>query len=91
MEILLISIRHRGLLDFNEFVLTGTELNPENKLILKNTYADAENDKALMDWLNDKNVKASFSEKITRILQENKSLDKETFEELSFLNELLVV
>ncbi|HLO44266.1 MAG TPA: hypothetical protein VK175_08045 [Leadbetterella sp.] len=80
-----------SLLNFNEFILTGTEFNLENKLILKNTYADAENDKAIIDWLNDKNVKASFSKKIIRILQENKSLDKETFEELSFLNELLVV
>lgn len=80
-----------SLLNFNEFVLTGTEFNPENKLILKNTYTDAENNKAIIDWLNDKNVKANFSKKITRILLENKNLDKETFEELSFLNELLVV
>jgi hypothetical protein len=80
-----------SLLHFNDFVLTGTEFDTENQLTLKNTYVDAENDKAIIDWLNDNDVKDGFSEKISRILEENKSLEKETLEELRFLNELLVV
>ena len=80
-----------SLLHFNEFVLTGTEFDSENKLILKNTYSDAENDTAIIDWLNDNDVKDGFSEKIIRILEENNSLDKEIIEELRFLNELLAV
>lgn len=80
-----------SVLHFKDLVLYDCDYGKGDSIILKNAFNKPETNIEIEKWLNDKQTKASFSEKISLILDQKVKLDAETLSDMNFLKDMLVL
>ncbi|MBK9510521.1 MAG: hypothetical protein IPO04_14165 [Cytophagaceae bacterium] len=80
-----------SVLHYKDLVLYDCEYGEQNAINLKNAFNKPETNANIEKWLNDKQTKARFSEKISKTLTQTENLDADTLSDLTFLKDMLAL